>query len=379
LELKGEIFYVMISVSKDDLVRLSISEGKKIDEIANIYGVSHGTISRWFKKYNIPTKNSVGYDYEIFVGEYIKELHEHDFMYDLYVTQGKSIQDIADEYGKTCYYISKCLTELGIDRRSANATRWNKEKNKNKNCGLDEDVLYELFMINGLSTSEIAKMYDIYEREVKRRLKKYKIYKSTIKKQYYNSEKYLLDVLPKEIVNHDMLYKLYQTEKHSCQEIADMYNVSIYYVKRAMKYFGIKMRTQSESAKLMVGEKSQHWKGVNYSLYEKLRAYSRDNLHKKVKERDAYQCQMCGSEENLHVHHKKPLWKIYYEILDEHPEYNQYENVEELYDIMVQDGRVNDLNNLVTYCEECHLFKAHGYTHKQVEALKDRRRIKYFR
>lgn len=369
----------MNDVNRDDLFRLSITEGKKIDEIAKIYNVSHGTITRWFKKFKIPSKYSVGDDYEILVGEYIKELHDHDFMYDLYITQCKSIKDIAEMYGKTQYYIRKYLIELGIVRRDGNSTRWGKEKKKNEECGLNKDILYELFVIKKLSASEIAKMYGIYEREVNRKLSTYKIYKTERKKLYYNSEEYLLEVLPKELVNHDFLYKLYQTDKHSCQEIADMYNTSVHYVKRAMKYFGIKLRTQSESAKLLVGEKSPHWKGVNYSLYDKLRAYSRDNLHKKAKERDAYQCQMCGCEENLQVHHKKPLWKIYYEILDEHPEYNQYENIEELHDIMVHDERVNDLNNLVTYCEECHLFKVHGYTHKQVEALKDRRRIKYFR
>lgn len=369
----------MSKATRDDLYKFSIIEGKKIDDIAKIYNVSHSTISRWFKEYKIPSKYSVGNDYEFLTGQYVKELHDYDFMYDLYITQCRSIQDIAVMYRKSEYYIRKCLIELGIDRRDANSTRWNKEKIKNMNCGLERNNLYEFFIIKGLSVSEISKMYGIYEKEVRRKLKEYKIYKTERRKRYYSTKNYFLDVLPKELVNYDTLYKLYQTDKHSCQEIANMYNTSIYYIKRAMKYFNVPMRTQIESAKLMTSEKSPHWKGVSYSLYEKLRAYSRDNLHKKVMARDGNVCQLCGSTEKLHVHHKKPLWKIYYEILNEHPEYNQFDNIEELREIMVKDKRVNDLDNLVTYCEECHLFKIHKYTRKQVEAIKDRRRLKYFK
>ena len=40
-------------------------------------------------------------------------------------------------------------------------------------------------------------------------------------------------------------------------------------------------------------------------------------------------------------------------------------NQNKLYDIAMQDKEFNDLDNLVTYCKECHLFKVHGYKHKE--------------
>ena len=40
----------MVDIDKDELFRLHITEGKKIDDIADIYGVSHGTISKLFKQ-----------------------------------------------------------------------------------------------------------------------------------------------------------------------------------------------------------------------------------------------------------------------------------------------------------------------------------------
>ena len=54
----------------------------------------------------------------------------------------------------------------------------------------------------------------------------------------------------------------------------------------------------------------------------------------------------------------------YNKLIKIHEENNRKE--EELYDIMVKDHRMNDNNNLITYCRECHLFKVHGYK-KQID------------
>ena len=40
-------------------------------------------------------------------------------------------------------------------------------------------------------------------------------------------------------------------------------------------------------------------------------------------------------------------------------------SVEELFEIMKQDKRINDNSNLITYCKECHLYKIHGYADKK--------------
>lgn len=168
--------------NKDDLFRLSINEGKKIDEIAKIYNVSHSTITRWLKECHIPSKYAVGDDYEILTGQYIEEIHDYNIMYDLYINQCKSIQDIANMFSTNHYNVRKNLLKLGIDIREPNLTRWGKEKRKNKNCGLEKDVLYDLYITKGINITEIAKMYNIYEKEVRRKLKEYNIKKIERKK-----------------------------------------------------------------------------------------------------------------------------------------------------------------------------------------------------
>lgn len=369
---KGQNFYVMDRFTKEELFKLHVTDGMKIDDIAAIYGVSHATISRYFKKYNIPSKHAKGNDFEKCVGEYVPELDNYDFLYKEYVTEGKSISDIAKQYGKPYSYVREKLKNAKIPRREANKTRWGKEKRKSDAVEIQYDELYDLFINKRKTKEEIASVYGLSAKEIGRRLSLMKIYK-TLRFKIDFFEK-----LPEELRDKNSLNNLYHERKMSCKDIADMFSVSEFYVKKAMKLNGISLRTQAESAKLLRGDKSPRWKGVNYSLYDKLRAYSRDNLHKLAKERDGYTCQCCGAKINLQVHHKNPLWRIYYEILSEHPEYNQYDNIEELREILVNDERVNDLSNLVTYCEDCHLFKVHGYTKNEVAALKDRRRVKYF-
>lgn len=93
----------------------------------------------------------------------------------------------------------------------------------------------------------------------------------------------------------------------------------------------------------------------------RLREAFESQLTQKAMARDNFCCQLCGSKKNLQVHHIIPFKKIFSDIISEHPEYNIEENKEELYKIAVADSRFLDLNNLITYCKECHLFKIHGY------------------
>lgn len=66
------------------------------------------------------------------------------------------------------------------------------------------------------------------------------------------------------------------------------------------------------------------------------------------------------------VHHIRPFVDVVNEIVSEHPEYNVKENVNELYNIAVKDSRFTDLDNLVTCCKNCHLYKLHGYKRSKV-------------
>lgn len=360
--------------SKEELLKLHIEENLKIDDVAKKFGVSRATISRWFKKYGIPSKNSVGSEYDKITGAFVKELEDYDTFYNLYVTEGKSLQEIGDMFNKPYGYVRYRAIKLGIPIRDANSTRYNKVKKINDSKVITYEGLFTSYVIDRQSKEEIANRNGVSVKEISRRLKSFGIKRPSNYKKGDSFRKYIHE----DLKSPDVLRKLYWEDLMSCKQIAEKYGEKDSRIKTLMDEYGIPRRSQKEAAKILVGEKSPHWKGVSYGLYDKIRAYSRDNLHKIAKERDNFTCQFCGSKENLQVHHKKPLWKIYYEILEEHPEYDRHENIEELREIMVNDKRINDIDNLITCCEECHLFKLHGYTHKQVEALKDRRRVKYF-
>ena len=79
-------------------------------------------------------------------------------------------------------------------------------------------------------------------------------------------------------------------------------------------------------------------------------------LRNKIKERDNYTCQICGKTHTiLHVHHIKSFSEIVHEILLEHKDLNPESDKYELYDIIVHDERFLDLDNLITYCKDCHI------------------------
>ena len=62
-----------------------------------------------------------------------------------------------------------------------------------------------------------------------------------------------------------------------------------------------------------------------------------EEIKETTKKRDGYRCVKCGSQINLHVHHKKSL----------------------------NNGGKNSLKNLVTLCEQCHNSEHNHYFHIQ--------------
>ena len=87
------------------------------------------------------------------------------------------------------------------------------------------------------------------------------------------------------------------------------------------------------------------------------------NISPIVLKRDRHKCQYpgCNCTKNLHVHHIRKFSDIYWEILNEHQDLDSEKDILKLYDIMIHDDRINDTDNLITYCKDCHLYKIHGY------------------
>ena len=60
------------------------------------------------------------------------------------------------------------------------------------------------------------------------------------------------------------------------------------------------------------------------------------------------------------MHHIKHFSEILKRILEENPNLDPINNVNDLYNISIRDKEFCDLDNLITYCKDCH-YKIHGY------------------
>jgi predicted DNA-binding protein YlxM (UPF0122 family) len=212
---------------------------------------------------------------------------------------------------------------------------------------------------SGKSPNEIASIVGISRCGVKNHLKHCGIILRDISSGLFS---YNCKEFPNELNEYETLYDMYVVQGLSSKNIAETLNVAPSVVKRCLKKYDIHIRDNSEAKLgLMKGETHPNWKGGRTSLYLRLREFFGTHQVQEVLKRDHYKCQMCGSEHKLQVHHIKHFKNIFEEILSEHKELNLNDNENELYNIIVNDDRFNNLNNLITYCKECHLYKVHKY------------------
>ena len=274
-----------------------------------------------------------------------------DVFIDLVNNQKLSVKQICEKLGFTDSSIYKRLKKLNLVIL-AEPIKYEQYDSTN-----DEEIC-ELYK-SGKSTTEIGKKFNLSHTTILKHLRHCGIKSRNFIESQWN---YNGKIRPKEFDDYDFMYNLYVTQRKSKKELGDMYNCSPNVFDTVLTNLNIPIRGDSESKiGLMVGENHPNWKGGITSLYMRLREAFETQLTQKAMQKDNFCCQLCGSKKNLQVHHIVPFKKILSDIISEHPEYNIENNKEELYKIAVTDSRFLDLNNLVTYCKECHLFKIHGY------------------
>lgn len=261
------------------------------------------------------------------------------------------VNDIAKVLGVGRKAVDRKIKELGLVRPKSMMSRDQYDDSK------DTEII-ELYN-SGKSPNEIAAIVGLSRCGVKNHLKHCGVELRNISEGLfsYNGKK-----LPKELTEYETLYEMYVDQKMSKKDIAETFNVAPSVVNRFLNIHNIHIRDSSEAKfGLMVGENHPNWRGGRTSLYLRLREYFKVHQTQEVLKRDGYKCQMCGSEHKLHVHHIKHLKNIFEEILLEHQELDLKNDENELYKIIINDERFNNLNNLITYCKDCHLYKVHGY------------------
>lgn len=215
----------------------------------------------------------------------------------------------------------------------------------------------------GKSSTEIAKYFGLTHNTILHHLDHCGIKRrnGSESQWVYNQKEF-----PEDLKNRDLVYDLYINQKLSKKDLGEKYNCDPGVIDRILKEFNIPIRNNSESKTgLRTGENHPNWQGGISGLHYRLREAFYVQQVPKVLYRDEYKCQLCGSKKDLHVHHIKHFKDIFHRILKEHKDLDPIKDQDQLYEIALQDKEFTDLNNLVTYCKECHFYKIHGYQRKE--------------
>ena len=220
---------------------------------------------------------------------------------------------------------------------------------------INDNTIIEMYL-NGASTTEIGKLLGVTHRTILLRLKKNNISRRTLSESQWNLKQ---KELPEDFSNFEKMYDLYITQRLSKKDLGIAYNCDPCVIDRVLRNLGIEIRNSSQSkVGLMVGENHPNWKGGISTLSQRVREYLTDkHITYEVLKRDGFVCKICGSKKDLDVHHIIPFKQIIDRIIDEHPELEI--NSTEMYNVCVSDAELNNLNNLITVCSECH-HKIHG-------------------
>lgn len=225
----------------------------------------------------------------------------------------------------------------------------------------DEEIIK---MYNsGKSSTDIARYFGITHNTVLTHLDH-----CGIKRRNYSESQWMYNQkeFPQDLRDKDLVYDLYINQKLSKKDLGEKYNCDPDVIDRILHEFKIPVRNNSESKiGLRIGENHPNWQGGITGLHYRLREAFYVQQVPKVLYRDRYRCQLCGSKKDLHVHHIKHFRDIFHRILNEHKDLDLINDQDQLYKIALQDKEFTNLNNLITYCKDCHFYKIHGYQRKE--------------
>lgn len=224
----------------------------------------------------------------------------------------------------------------------------------------DDIKIRDMYLIDKMSSTEIAKYFDVTHRTILNHLQNLGVNRRCLSESQYNYHK---KEIPNEFYDYDTMYDLYITKHYTKEKLGKMFNCAPHVIDRVLRENGISVRGVSE-AKIGVqsGYEHHNWKGGVSSLNSICREYFQNNISPKIREKDGYECQLCHSKSNLHVHHIYPFSQIIDDIIKENKHLDIEIDKYKLYEIIINDKRFTDEDNLITYCRDCHLFKIHGYT-----------------
>ena len=334
-------------------------QGLTINEIAEKCNLSYSTIRRNLVKYNIKLRkkgDSVNKKYKSAHNKQILTDEQRFLIKDMYEAN-IPCSKIYKTLNISRRSVDRCVKDMGLKRSKSMFSREQYDSTKD----VEIVKLYE----SGKSSVEISKIMNITHRTVLNHLYHCGVNIRSYSDSLFNFYK---KDRPIEIDNPDKLYDLYVVNKFSKKKIGLLLNVAPHVIDRCLRMYGIHVRNCSEAKiGLFNGSNHPNWKGGVTPLYSILREYFSTRQVPNILKRDNYTCQLCGAKKHLQVHHIKHFRDIFYEILSEYPEYDVKEDKDVLYNIFINDERMLDENNLITYCRDCHLYEIHGYEKSNID------------
>ena len=266
-----------------------------------------------------------------------------------YLEVGKSVDDICDIY--------HCKRSSVYRRMKENNLTIHYKPDFKQYDDINDELICQLYL-DGFSTTQIGKQFNMSHRTVLNHLKHCGINRRTLSQSHWT---YKQKTTPTEFKSYEAMYDLYIVQKLSKKDLGEKFNCDPCVIDRVLHELNIPIRNNSESkVGLKTSEEHPNWQGGITPLHLRLREYFKVNQAPKVLKRDEYKCQICGKTGTLHVHHIKPFAQILKRIVLEHPELDVEKGVNELYNIAIHDAEFCDMNNLITYCKKCH-YKVHGF------------------
>lgn len=341
---------------KEDLEKLYIKELKTTREIAKIYQCSPHTVVRRLRSFNIEVRPTGNYkDKEYHFVSPLKQVVNNDEELISLFNAYTPLREIAKKLGVCVHAVERRIKELKLTRDNG------KMMSRDFYDSSKDEIIKNLYE-KGKSTTEIGSEIGVSHTYIMSHLEHMGIKRRTLSDSqfaYKNKKK------PKELDSYEELFDLYVIDKLSKKDIGKLLSVDPGTVNTALMKFNIPIRGNSEAKKgLYIGKDAGNYKDGRTPLYMRLRMYFRIWQARERLKIDKRTCQICGSKKKLHVHHIRPFKEIFEEILSEHKELDVQKDSDVLYEIMVNDSRMNNISNLITYCKECHLFKVHGYKKK---------------
>jgi DNA-binding MarR family transcriptional regulator len=291
------------------LERLYVDQGKSQSEIADELGCTRSTVSRWLDKHDIGTREKGDPKVQ---GE--TPWRDEDTLRELYLDEELTTYEIGDRLGCQDTTVARWLRNYGIEVRK----RGGKHPPKHPKLSNGE-WLRDQYHRKRRSTKDIADQLDVSPSNVRRWMNRagVELHGQLLKYPTLNDE--------------EKLREWYEDEILDTNEIADRIGCSQSAVCHHMDRLGIERRSQDE----LTGEMSPRWKGG----YTEFRGTNWPKLRAKALEADDYRCQGCGRNEDdhraehgvgLHVHHIRPVTEF------------------------DDPADADTVDNLVPLCRDCH-------------------------